>query len=1245
LFCFGGEWVGMGMMSMYMAVAAAPQNCGVLHGGGAIAGGGGGGGVVMGCMKQQGRLLPSCMLNYRFEGLRILDLSSREKSARIGIQDSGSERRRRRRRRIVSRTMRGELGVVTCEKKVKVRLLLDHQVQFGESLALLGSAECAGSWQNKVAMSWTEAGWVAELEGKPGEKLEYKHVLITQNGETVWEAGPNRVLPLPAEGCFQLVTHWDCTQEESELRKEKEQQDEEPESERHVNNVDEKPGNSLNVVEETASSFVEGWQGREVSFMRSNDHAHEKAGKWDTWGLEGAALHLVQEDQKASNWWRKLEVVRGLVMGELGKKQTLNTLVNVAIYLKWINTGQIRCYEDGQHYRPSKHAEISRRIFQELERMSSDQSLNPKELLVIRKIHPCLPAFKAEFTASVPLTRIRDIAHRNDIPHDLKQEIKHTIQNKLHRNAGPEDLVATELMLARVTRNPGEYSQAFVDEFRVFYGELKDFFNAGSLTEQLEGLRVSFDQVQLSVLDNFLGIKRNLDDSGTATTNGNAAKSTDSLISLLHALTSLRSTLLKGLESGLRNDASDEAIAMRQKWRLSEIGLEDYSFVLLSRLINALESAGGARWLADEARKENVSSWAHALGAIVLGLRQIGLSKWQQAECIAIENELQCWQAVGVTADKDTKTWALRLKATLDRARRLAETYTDTLLQLFPAEALKLGNALGIAENTVHTFTEAEIRASVVFQVAKLCSMLLKAVRTIVGGEGFDTLMPGKVVGRLIEVDRITPSSLSSSVKDPVILLVKAADGDEEVKAAGANVVGVILQHELPHLSHLGVRARQEKVVFVTCDDEDKVANLRGLINQTVKLEASSESVQLIAYQGPLLVQQKQENNVVDVVNNKSSQVSKEDAVGEEGKLEGVAVATLSKAVHIKESSVVRSTRGVVLELSEATTENAGSKAAACGRLAVLTIHAAKVHSDQGVPAVFRVPPGKVIPFGAMEEALESSNSLETFQALVEQVEIAHLEGGELDKVCNELRALVATQRPARSVMDALMSGNTFSKDARLIVRSSANVEDLAGMSGAGLYDSIPNVKLSEPGNFGKAVAEVWASLYTRRAVMSRRVAGVKQQDASMAVLVQELLSPDLSFVLHTVSPIDRDEAVVQAEVAVGLGETLASGTRGTPWRLAVNKFDGEVKTLAFANFSDQLVVLNDGKVADGSMVHKVIDYSTQPLSVDPNFRTQIGQQLATVGYFLEQQFGLPQDIEGCIVGRDIYIVQARPQP
>ena len=36
------------------------------------------------------------------------------------------------------------------------------------------------------------------------------------------------------------------------------------------------------------------------------------------------------------------------------------------------------------------------------------------------------------------------------------------LQNKLHRNAGPEDLVATEAMLQRITAPGTDYSQAFV---------------------------------------------------------------------------------------------------------------------------------------------------------------------------------------------------------------------------------------------------------------------------------------------------------------------------------------------------------------------------------------------------------------------------------------------------------------------------------------------------------------------------------------------------------------------------------------------------------------------------------------------------------------------------------------------------------------------------------------------------------------------------------------------------------------
>ncbi len=41
--------------------------------------------------------------------------------------------------------------------------------------------------------------------------------------------------------------------------------------------------------------------------------------------------------------------------------------------------------------------------------------------------------------------------------------------------------------------------------------------------------------------------------------------------------------------AGLRNDASEGSIAMRQKFRLSEIRAEDYAFVLVSRILNVLE--------------------------------------------------------------------------------------------------------------------------------------------------------------------------------------------------------------------------------------------------------------------------------------------------------------------------------------------------------------------------------------------------------------------------------------------------------------------------------------------------------------------------------------------------------------------------------------------------------------------------------------------------------------------------------
>lgn len=148
--------------------------------------------------------------------------------------------------------------------------------------------------------------------------------------------------------------------------------------------------------------------------------------------------------------------------------------------------------------------------------------------------------------------------HRNYIPQVLIKEIKHKLQNELHRSAEPIDLVAAEALLATVTETPGDYSEEFVKELKTFYAELKDFFNAESLTEQLEGLRPFIDEDTQAIIDHFLWKKDSLEKASGA----NIIKT---FLDTMHALTNLLATIVKALDSGIRNEDSNESVTLRQK--------------------------------------------------------------------------------------------------------------------------------------------------------------------------------------------------------------------------------------------------------------------------------------------------------------------------------------------------------------------------------------------------------------------------------------------------------------------------------------------------------------------------------------------------------------------------------------------------------------------------------------------------------------------------------------------------------
>jgi phosphoglucan,water dikinase len=143
-----------------------------------------------------------------------------------------------------------------------------------------------------------------------------------------------------------------------------------------------------------------------------------------------------------------------------------------------------------------------------------------------------------------------------------------------------------------------------------------------------------------------------------------------------------------------------------------------------------------------------------------------------------------------------------------------------------------------------------------------------------------------------------------------------------------------------------------------------------------------------------------------------------------------------------------------------------------------------------------------------------------------------------------------------------------------------------------------------------------------------------------MAVLIQELVRPEFSFVIHTINPVSHRPNELYAEIVVGLGETLVSAAdAGSPYRLCCDKTTGTVEILAFGNFSQAR-----RPSPHGGVLRETLDYSKVALSRQPGELEELGRRLARVGALVQQTFGAPQDIEGAVAKGQILLVQSRAQ-
>jgi pyruvate,water dikinase len=216
---------------------------------------------------------------------------------------------------------------------------------------------------------------------------------------------------------------------------------------------------------------------------------------------------------------------------------------------------------------------------------------------------------------------------------------------------------------------------------------------------------------------------------------------------------------------------------------------------------------------------------------------------------------------------------------------------------------------------------------------------------------------------------------------------------------------------------------------------------------------------------------------------------------------------------------------------------------------------------------------------------------------------------------------------------------------AAYAVRSSATAEDLPTASFAGQQDTYLNVVgLAE---ILRHVSRCLASLFTERAVTYRlRNAfnhgafnhgafdhgAFDHRKVQMAVVVQQMVFPQVAGILFTADPVTSNRKVISIEASFGLGEALVSGLVNAD---VYQVRDGAVASKAVA--------------AKKLAIHASPAGGTQELAIAPEAQERQAltddqiMRLARLGRRIEEHFGRPQDIEWCLSDDEFQIVQSRP--
>jgi len=230
------------------------------------------------------------------------------------------------------------------------------------------------------------------------------------------------------------------------------------------------------------------------------------------------------------------------------------------------------------------------------------------------------------------------------------------------------------------------------------------------------------------------------------------------------------------------------------------------------------------------------------------------------------------------------------------------------------------------------------------------------------------------------------------------------------------------------------------------------------------------------------------------------------------------------------------------LDSPQATLELVGGKGASLARMAAA-----------GLP----VPAGFHITTAAYRRYVNENHLSDRILSAVAQANVPTM----LNRTSAQIQALIGKGTVPNDIAATIRQRyEGLGADTPVAVRSSATAEDLPDMSFAGQLETYLNVRGGD--EVIDAVKRCWASLWTARAIGYRQRQGIRSEDISIAVIVQQLVPAQVAGVVFTANPVTgaHDELMINA--AWGLGEAIVSG-RVTPDTIVIDKQTGAVTSPA----------------------------------------------------------------------------------